>query len=123
VRHVKLFDAEHLEAPAGKLKQRGAAHPSKADYNCVVHGWFPEVNRGNIRRRFARRSDYLRTYFGSGTAFTGSKRCALRVRASRNRTRLDLWEIVTRVEPANLTGWEQADRLTNLNLTGLFRAC
>ena len=38
--HVELLDAERLEAPAGKLKQRGAPHASKADDNYVVHGGF-----------------------------------------------------------------------------------
>ena len=33
---VKLLDAECFATPAGRLKQRGAAHPSKADYNNVL---------------------------------------------------------------------------------------
>ena len=45
VRHVKLLDAERFETPAGRLKQRGAAHASKADDNCVVHHWFLYIRR------------------------------------------------------------------------------
>ena len=36
VQQVEALEAEHPEAPAGEMEQRGAAHPAEADHDDIV---------------------------------------------------------------------------------------